>query len=64
MPISNASLLDEDFSAIDDWTNGDQAPATSTQETFDTEETLCQDTNGSAAGNDYAQIYRDIGSIE
>jgi len=64
MPISNASLLDEDFSAIDDWTSGDQAPAESTQETFDTEETLCQDTNGSAAGNDYAYLYRDVGSIE
>jgi len=64
MPISNASLLDEDFSAIDDWTNGDQAPATSTQETFDGEETLCQDTNGSAAGNDYAYVYRDVGSLD
>jgi len=64
MPISNASLLDENFSDISDWTNGDQAPATSTQETFDTEETLCQDTNGSAAGNDYCFIYRTVGSIE
>jgi len=64
MPISNASLLDEDFSAIGDWTNNDEAPATSTQETFDGEETLCQDTNGGAAGNDSAHINRDIGSIE
>ena len=64
MPISNASLLDEDFSAIDDWTNGDQAPATSTQETFDGQETLYQNTHESAVGNDYAYLYRTIGSIE
>jgi len=63
MPVSNASLEDEDCSVITDWVNEDQSPAESTQVTFDGKSCFRFDTNEGAAGNDTARRRKDIGSI-
>lgn len=64
---SNASLEDEDCSDISDWIDGDTGPTESTQ--VDNPlggglSTFKFDTKGSAAGNDYAQRTKNIGSID
>lgn len=64
MPISNASLEDENCSDISDWNDVDIGEAVSEQITFDGEETFKFDTKTSADTDDDAGRKKDTGSVE
>jgi len=64
MPVSNASLEDEDCSDISDWVDADTGEAESTQIAFDGKSTFKFDSKTSADTNDDARREKDVGSIE
>lgn len=59
--VAGTQLLDENMSAIGDWTDADAGDGASTQETFDSQETMKLDSGSIGAGN-YAYMHRDIGT--